>query len=105
MEIFHLIFRPEVMVFMIPISAIVGGVYLSSLKVKAKMMTSSLNNEERKMLGQVMQENQELKERLANLEDIVTSIDQEALDFSRNAPRPLPQSRSSAEEGKKPMPD
>lgn len=94
MEIFHLIFRPEVMVFMIPISAIVGGFYLSSLKIKAKIAANDLNKEERKLLNQVSQENQELKQRLANLEDIITSMDHEAIDFDKSTKKSLPYASS-----------
>jgi hypothetical protein len=95
MDFLSLIFRPEVMVFMIPISAIVGGVYLSSLKIKAKMLSGNLSNEEKQILIQVSNENKELKKRLANLEDIVTSLDQESLDFNRN----LKKSLSSPKDG------
>jgi len=95
MDFLSLIFRPEVMVFMIPISGIVGGVYLSSLKIKAKMLSGNLSNEEKQILIQVSNENKELKKRLANLEDIVTSLDQESLDFNRN----LKKSLSSPKDG------
>lgn len=95
MDFLSLIFRPEVVVFMIPISAIVGGVYLSSLKIKAKMLSGNLSNEEKQILIQVSNENKELKKRLANLEDIVTSLDQESLDFNRN----LKKSLSSPKDG------
>ncbi len=95
MDFLSSIFRPEVMVFMIPISAIVGGFYLSSLKIKAKMLSGNLSNEEKQILIQVSNENKELKKRLANLEDIVTSLDQESLDFNRN----LKKSLSSPKDG------
>ncbi len=80
-----LIFRPEVMVFLVPISAIVGGIYLASLKIKSKALTQSLNNEEKKLLARVLEENEELKQRISNLENIVTSLDQDLLDFNKNA--------------------
>ncbi|GAB4408930.1 MAG: hypothetical protein OHK0053_35690 [Microscillaceae bacterium] len=86
MEIFHLIFRPEVIVFFVPISAIIGGFYLASLKVRAKMMENSLGNADLALLNKVSQENSEIKERLQNLEAIVTTLDKDLLMLSKGQP-------------------
>jgi uncharacterized protein involved in exopolysaccharide biosynthesis len=59
------------------------------------MLSGNLSNEEKQILIQVSNENKELKKRLANLEDIVTSLDQESLDFNRN----LKKSLSSPKDG------
>ncbi|NJL14515.1 MAG: hypothetical protein HC913_16925 [Microscillaceae bacterium] len=86
MEVFHLIFRPEVIVFFVPISAIVGGIYLASLRIKAKMMENSLSNADVALLKKVSQENNEIKERLQNLEAIVTTLDKDLLLLGKSQP-------------------
>ncbi len=72
------IFRPEVLVFLIPLSAIIGGFYLTSLKIKAKQ-NPGLSSEDKKMLAGMIRDNADMKDRLENLEAIITSIDQDLL--------------------------
>lgn len=79
-----LILRPEILALAVPISAILGTIYLISLNIKYKALSRSLNNDEKKMIKQVVQENEELKQRINNLENIVTSIDQDLLDFNKS---------------------
>lgn len=78
-EILHLIFRPEVIVFMIPLSAIIGGFYLASIKAKAKLNAAGLSKEDRQLMASVLRENKDVKNRLENLESIITSMDKELL--------------------------
>lgn len=76
MDIFAALLRPEVMVFMIPITAIVGGIYYNLQKLK---YTQGLQEGEKQVLIGIKQENQEIKDRLKNLESIITSMDKELL--------------------------
>lgn len=81
MEILGLIFRPEVMVFLVPIT-VIGGYYLLEIqkqKVKLAEVNKGTNEQDPKVVQQLVQENREVKERLGNLEAIITSMDQELL--------------------------
>ena len=70
--------NPGVLAMLIPISAIVGAFYISALKIKAKM-NPGITDDEKRAIAAVMNENDEIKERLANLESIITSMDKEIL--------------------------
>ncbi len=85
MDIISQILRPEIIVPFVPISAILGGVYLISLNIKYKALSRSLNNDEIKMIQKAVQENESLKQRITNLENIVTSLDQDLLNFDKTS--------------------
>lgn len=80
-DIFSMIFRPEVMVFLVPITGIAGFVYLRAQKIKAG---NSLSGEERQMLSHALHENEDLKNRVENLESIITGLDKELLQLKAN---------------------
>ncbi|MDX2304426.1 MAG: hypothetical protein NW226_16590 [Microscillaceae bacterium] len=77
-DVIRLIFRPEVLVFLIPITAIIGGFYITALKIKVRQ-NPSISDDEKRVIATVIHENQEIKERLSNLESIITSMDKEIL--------------------------
>jgi len=79
--IFEMLFRPEVMVFLVPITGIAGFVYLRAQKLKA---SQSLTGEEREMLSHALHENENLKQRVENLESIITGLDKELLQIKAN---------------------
>lgn len=79
LEIIQAIFRPEVLGPMIPIIGIGGGLYYSYSIRKLKIKSQSLDSEDIKMLHHVLQESQEVNNRLENLEAIITSLDKELL--------------------------
>lgn len=79
-SLFHLIFRPEVIVFFVPISAILGGFYYAVQKMKYKQMgDGGMTQEDKLLMAAVLKENAEIKQRLQNLESIITSMDKEIL--------------------------
>lgn len=61
-----------VMTMSIPLSAILGAYYIKLKKIKAQ---GALSNKDMERIQHVLQENKELKERVNNLETIVTEID------------------------------
>lgn len=79
LEIIQAIFRPEVLGPMIPIVGITGGLLYSYNIRKLKIKSQSIDSDDLRMLHQVLHENQEVNERLANLEAIITSLDKELL--------------------------
>ncbi|HAS42783.1 MAG TPA: hypothetical protein DCS93_20040 [Microscillaceae bacterium] len=79
--IFEMLFRPEVMVFLVPITGIAGFVYLRAQKLKAGQ---ALTGEEREMLSHALHENENLKNRVENLESIITGLDKELLQIKAN---------------------
>ncbi|WP_299461112.1 hypothetical protein [uncultured Microscilla sp.] len=76
MDLISAIFRPEVMVFLVPITAIAGHYFYRAQKLK---VGNQLSGEERKMLSHVMNENENLTNRVENLESIITGLDKELL--------------------------
>jgi hypothetical protein len=83
-ELLRHIFSPDVivpmMVFSIPLAAVIGSFYLKIQKLKLEK-GGQMGEREMRFLQQTYLENQEMKQRIANLEEIVTSIDREALEF------------------------
>jgi hypothetical protein len=82
MELIRLIFRPEIIALLIPLSAIFGGFYLAALKLKANIKANAghgLSSDDKQLLGHALKENEEIKNRLKNLEAIITSMDKELL--------------------------
>ncbi|MCU0446338.1 MAG: hypothetical protein MUE85_15635 [Microscillaceae bacterium] len=61
------------MVFAIPLTAIIGSFYLKLQKLKLEK--GGMTSEEKQLLYKTYQENQELKKRVSDLESIVTSLD------------------------------
>ncbi len=60
----------------VPLSAIIGSYYLKTEKLKLQSgETKSIPTEERQLLKQLLAQNLELKERVQNLETIVTDLD------------------------------
>lgn len=81
MDLISAIFRPEVMVFMVPITAIAGHYFYRAQKLKAE---GQISGEERKMLSHVVHENENLRERVESLESIITGLDKELLQITAN---------------------
>ena len=81
-ELFRAIFQPEVLVFLIPISAIVGGFYYKIQKLKLQNggmnPQNMLTNDELRQIRESLNQNRQLNERVQNLETIVTSLDKES---------------------------
>lgn len=75
-DIIRAIFRPEVIIFLIPITGIIGGVYLKAQKIKAG---KSLDKKDKELLERMIEENNDLRARVDNLESIVTGLDDELL--------------------------
>lgn len=63
-------------VFSVPVSAIVGGYYY---KIKKLEVARRLSQQEQQQLNMIMQENEELRQRLENIEVIVSSADLDIL--------------------------
>lgn len=81
MSLFDAIFRPEIMVFLVPITAIAGHYFYRAQKLKA---SGQLTGEERKMLSHMIHENEDLRGRVENLESIITGLDKELLQLKAN---------------------
>jgi hypothetical protein len=62
------------MIFSIPLSAIIGSFYLKIQKLKLEK-GGGMSSDEKQLLYKTYQENQDLKKRVADLESIVTSLD------------------------------
>jgi hypothetical protein len=62
------------MIFAIPLSAIIGTFYFKIQKLKLEK-GGAMSSDEKQLLYKTYQENQELKRRVADLEAIVTSLD------------------------------
>lgn len=84
MDLISAIFRPEVMVFLVPITAIAGHYFYRAQKLKTE---HQLSGEERKMLSHAIAENENLRDRVENLESIITGLDKELIQIkaSENA--------------------
>jgi division protein CdvB (Snf7/Vps24/ESCRT-III family) len=80
-ELIKAIFQPEVLVFLIPISAILGSFYYKIQKLKLQGgiadPKNALNAEELHRLRETLDQNRLLHERVQNLETIITSLDKE----------------------------
>jgi hypothetical protein len=83
-EIIRTIFHPAVIiplsVMAIPISAIIGHYYLKIQKLKLSR-GAGLTPEQALYIQRTYAENQELKERVANLETIITGLDKDLLGY------------------------
>lgn len=68
-----------IMVFSIPLSAIIGNYYIKALKLKSqnKDLSPSITNEQMQKLQQL----ENINERVKNLESIITSLDKEILNL------------------------
>ncbi len=60
-----------IMIFGIPLSAIIGGFWLKN----KKMSQGALSGEDKQLLMDVVKENAELKRRMENMETIVNEVD------------------------------
>lgn len=78
MGILEQLLAPETLALLIPLSAVGGGFYLASLRIKAKMH-KGLDEKEKQAISMMMKENSEIKQRVENLESIITSMDKEIL--------------------------
>jgi uncharacterized protein YlxW (UPF0749 family) len=80
-KFFELLLHPGVivpmMVFAIPLSAIIGTFYLKAQKLKLER--SGMNADDAQLVKRALVENQDLKQRVGNLEAIITSMDKEIL--------------------------
>ncbi len=63
-------------VFSVPVSAIVGGYYY---KIKKLEVERGLGQQEKNQINMILQENEELRQRLENVEVIVSSADLDIL--------------------------
>jgi wobble nucleotide-excising tRNase len=61
-----------IMVFSIPLAAILGGYYIKLQKMKMRNDYNGNSSELNKQVGSLIAENEEIKERLKNLEYIIT---------------------------------
>jgi hypothetical protein len=61
-----------VMVFSIPLSVIIGGYYYKLQKMKMEQGGSEDSSDLRKQVGNLLAENEDIKERLKNLEYIIS---------------------------------
>ena len=69
-----------IMIFMIPIIAIISGTYIKNQELKLKNMEQSpLDKETILQLKQAVEDNEALQERVKNLEYIITSMDESIL--------------------------
>lgn len=75
---------PAILAMLIPIVAIVGGYYVKIKKMEFASKDASLTNKDVEMIRQISAENQSLRERIANLEQIVTSLDNDLLLFQKS---------------------
>lgn len=71
---------PAILALSIPIVAIVGHYYLKLKEMESKSKGFSQKDED--TLKKIIAENQELKERITNLEEIVTSLDKDLISLS-----------------------
>lgn len=60
-----------IMVFSIPLTAIIGSNYIKSLKIKSENNQGGDLSDLRQQIGHLMSENEELKERLKDVEYIL----------------------------------
>jgi hypothetical protein len=60
-----------IMIFGIPLSAIIGGIWLKS----KKMSQGQLSSDDKQLLMSMVQENEALKRRMENMETIVNEVD------------------------------
>ncbi len=77
-ELFRAIFQPEVLIFLIPLSIIIGHYYLKSQKLRLGI-GEGVRPEDIKLLKENIAQNNQLNERVKNLETIITSLDKEIL--------------------------
>ena len=69
-----------IMIFMIPIIAIISGTYIKNQELKLKNLEQSpLDKETILQLKQAVEDNEALQERVKNLEYIITSMDESIL--------------------------
>jgi len=69
-----------IMIFMIPIIAIISGTYIKNQELKLKNLEQSpVDKETILQLKQAVEDNEALQERVKNLEYIITSMDESIL--------------------------
>lgn len=80
LDLFRIIFNPATLALMIPVIAVGSSMYyvIRKQELKAKIK-ANLSSEEKQMVRRLVQNNQELNERMANLESIITSLDKDLL--------------------------
>jgi phage shock protein B len=73
MNVLNMLLRPEVLVFMIPITAIVGGILLSALKVisGSKTPASPQSDEETQLLQEIHRSLAKMERRVETLETLL----------------------------------
>lgn len=77
-SLFELILRPEILLFSIPIVAIISRAYLRGIKMRTERR---LHHRERNLIEQLRNENLALQERVQNLEFLVTGhLEEKQLD-------------------------
>ncbi|MCH2021504.1 MAG: hypothetical protein MK207_03390 [Saprospiraceae bacterium] len=64
-----------IMVFSVPLAAILGGYYIKLQKMKMNSNYNENSSELKKQIGHLLAENEEIKKRLKNLEYILTDED------------------------------
>jgi len=81
-QLIRYILSPEViipmMIFAIPLIAVIGGIFFKTQKLKLEK-GGKMSEREMMFLQQTYAENQELKQRMANLEEIVINMDRDTL--------------------------
>ena len=80
-EVILAFLNPAVIWVLIPVTAIVGGIYadIRGKELKAKIASGNFSNEDKEQIKQVLVKNKELTERVEILEAIITSMDKEIL--------------------------
>lgn len=69
LDLFAIILRPEILLFSIPIVAIISRAYLKGIKMRTERR---LHHRERNLIEQLRDENLALQERIQNLDFLVT---------------------------------
>lgn len=70
-----------IMIFGIPIVAIVGGIWLKGKKLSQNQLTG----EDKQLLTKIVQENEELKRRMENMEMIVSEVDTDLIKLNAHS--------------------
>jgi phage shock protein B len=68
----------EVIIFIIPIVAIIGAYIVKIIKIRSES-NQGLSSEDKKRLDMLVAQNADMQERVENLETIITSLDKELL--------------------------
>lgn len=73
--------HPAVLAMLIPLSAIIGAFYIKGQKIKAQQ---GLSKEDKEILLRIVKDNEEMRDRIENLEGIITSMDKELIGLKAN---------------------